>query len=93
MKFASAKSIVTTFAGKSTITKSLIAALTAGALLLAAPAKSDAQVFFRVGFRRPVYVAPAPIVVAPAPYGYWARRDAYIRHEEWLRAHRYGYYR
>jgi hypothetical protein len=84
-------------------TKAIVAAVAAGALLFAAPTKSQAQVFVGVGFGRPVarvYVAPRPVYVAPAPvyvapYGYYARRDAFIRHEEWLRAHRfdrpYGY--
>jgi hypothetical protein len=67
-------------------TKALVAAIAAGALLFATPTKSEAQVVVGVRFGRPVYVAP---------YGFYARRDAYIRHEEWLRAHRfdrrYGY--
>jgi hypothetical protein len=68
-------------------TKALVAAVAAGALLFAAPTKSQAQVFVGVRFGRPVYVAPAPVYVAP--YGYYARRDAYVRHEEWLRVHRF----
>jgi hypothetical protein len=77
-------------------TKAIVAAVAAGALLFAAPTKSQAQVVVGVRFGRPaarVYVAPAPIYVEP--YGYYARRDAFLRHEEWLRAHRfdrrYGY--
>jgi hypothetical protein len=92
MTLANIKSRIAKFATKSTFSKSLVATVGAGALLFAAPTKSDAQVVFRVGFRRPVYAVPAPVVVAPAPYGYYARRDAYIRHEEWLRAHRYDRY-
>ena len=91
MTLANIKSRIAKFATKSTFSKSLLAAAAAASLLFAAPARSDAQVVFRVGFRRPVYAVPAP-VVAPAPYGYYARRDAYIRHEEWLRAHRYDRY-
>jgi hypothetical protein len=83
MKLANVKGIVT---------KAIVATVAAGALLFAAPTKSQAQVFVGVRFGRPVarvYVAPAPIYVAPAPYGYYARREAIIRHEEWLRAHRF----
>jgi hypothetical protein len=79
-------------------TKAIVAAVAAGALLFAAPTQSQAQVFIGARFGRPVarvYVAPAPVYVAPVPYGYYARRDAVIRHDEWLRAHRfdrhYGY--
>jgi hypothetical protein len=81
---------------KALVTKTLVAAVAAGAFLFAAPAKSQAQVFvgLRFGHPAPVYVAPAPAYYAPAPYGY-ARRDAWIRHQEWERAHRferpYGY--
>jgi hypothetical protein len=80
---------------KGLITKAIVATVAAGALLFAAPTKSQAQVFVGFRFGRPVYVAPAPIYVAPAPYGFYARREAIIRHDEWLRAHRfdrrYGY--
>jgi hypothetical protein len=82
---------------KALVTKAILATVAAGALLFAAPTKSQAQVFVGLRFGRPapVYVAPAPYYVAPAPYGYWARRDAFIRHQEWVRAHRfdrhYGY--
>jgi len=81
---------------KGLVTKSIVATVAAGALLFAAPTKSQAQVFIGARFGRPVarvYVAPAPVYVAP--YGYYARREAIIRHDEWLRAHRfarpYGY--
>lgn len=38
------------------------------AAVLAAPAKADAQVFFRVGVGPVVFgAAPAPVVVAPVP--------------------------
>ena len=81
---------------KALVTKAIVAAVAAGALLFAAPTKSQAQVFVGLRFGHPaarVYVAPAPIYAAP--YGYYARRDAIIRHDEWVRAHRfdrpYGY--
>jgi hypothetical protein len=80
---------------KGIATKAIVAVVAAGALLFAAPTKSQAQVVVAARFGRPaarVYVAPRPIFAAP---GYYARRDARIRHEEWLRAHRfdrhYGY--
>jgi hypothetical protein len=83
---------------KGLVTKAIVASVAAGALLFAAPTKSQAQVFVGLRFGRPaarVYVAPAPVYAEPAPYGYYARRDAFIRHQEWLRAHRfdrpYGY--
>jgi hypothetical protein len=31
-------------------------------------------------YRAPVYVAP---------YGYYGRREAILRHDEWVRAHRF----
>jgi hypothetical protein len=74
---------------KGLVTKSLVAAVAAGALLFAAPTRSQAQVFIGLRFGG----RPAPVYVAP--YGYYARRDAIIRHDEWVRAHRfdhrYGY--
>jgi hypothetical protein len=84
MKIANAKALVT---------KTIVAAVAAGALLFAAPTKSQAQVVVGLAFghRAPVYVAPAPYY---AP-GFYARREAIIRHDEWVRAHRfdrrYGY--
>jgi hypothetical protein len=83
---------------KGLVTKAIVATVAAGALLFAAPTKSQAQVFVGLRFGR-----PAPIVVAPAypapvyvePYGFYGRREAIIRHDEWLRDHRfdrrYGY--
>jgi len=82
---------------KALVTKAIVATVAAGALLFAAPTKSQAQVAVGLRFGRPapVYVAPARVYVgpargyvAPAPY-YAYRRDAYIRHDEWARAHRY----
>jgi hypothetical protein len=78
---------------KGLVTKTIVAAVAAGALLFAAPTKSQAQVVVGLRFGRPVYVAPAPAYVAP--YGFYARREAIIRHDEWVREHRfdrrYGY--
>jgi hypothetical protein len=83
---------------KGLVTKSLVAAVAAGALLFAAPTKSQAQVFIGLRFGHPAPVVVAPAYRAPvyvAPYGYYGHRDAYIRHQEWVRAHRfdrgYGY--
>jgi hypothetical protein len=83
---------------KGLVTKSIVAAVAAGALLFAAPTKSQAQVFVGVRFGRPAPAVVVPAYRAPiyvAPYGYYARREAIIRHDEWLRAHRfnrpYGY--
>ncbi|HWB32987.1 MAG TPA: hypothetical protein VG714_07435 [Acidobacteriaceae bacterium] len=83
---------------RSALTKSLLGAAAAAALLFSAPAKSDAQVIVAARIGR-----PAAVVVAARPRPYVvtrreaiARRNAEIRHEEWLRAHRYhsyGYYR
>ncbi len=96
MTLASAKSSIMNFANKAAFTKSLLAAAGAAALLLAVPAKSEAQVVFRAQFGGPV-VAVAPAYPAyDYGYGYYAQRRAYIEHEEWLRAHRYDwddYYR
>ena len=88
MKLANVKGIVT---------KAIVATVAAGALLFAAPTKSQAQVVvgLRIGRPAPVYVAPAPIYAAPYGYGFYARREAIIRHDEWVRDHRfdrrYGY--
>lgn len=82
---------------KGLVTRTIVAAVAAGALLFAAPTKSQAQVVvgLRFGHPAPVYVAPAPIYVAPYGYYGYGRREAIIRHDEWIRAHRfdhrYGY--
>jgi hypothetical protein len=82
---------------KGLVTKTIVAVVAAGALLFAAPTKSQAQVVVGLRFGRPapVYVAPAPIYAAPYGYGFYARREAIIRHDEWVRDHRfdrrYGY--
>jgi hypothetical protein len=104
MTLATPKSMLAKLTSKSTLTKSLLAAVGAGALLFAAPAKSDAQVFVAARFGRS---APVVVVARPAPYETRRReeirreeirREEIRRHEQWLRAHRYdrdrdGYYR
>lgn len=79
----------------SIFTKSLLAAAAAAALFLSAPTKSDAQVFVGARIGR-----PAQVVVVARPNRYemerreaMERRNAEIRHQEWLRAHRYDRYR
>ena len=65
------------------------------AATVAVPSKAEAQVSFGVRFggpvyvappyRRPMYVAPAPVYVGPG-YGYYGRdfnRYAWERHEGW----------
>jgi len=76
---------------KGLVTKTIVAAVAAGALFFAAPTKSQAQVFVGLRFGRPapVYIAPAPIYAAPYGYGFYARREAIIRHDEWVRDHRF----
>ena len=77
---------------KGLVTKAIVASVAAGALLFAAPTKSQAQVFVGLRFGRPAPVVVVPAYRAPvyvAPYGYYARREAIIRHDEWLRAHRF----
>ncbi|HXE09469.1 MAG TPA: hypothetical protein VN612_16315 [Acidobacteriaceae bacterium] len=104
MTLATAKSKLAKLTHKSTLTKSLLGVVGAGALLVSAPAKSDAQVYVAARFGR-----PAAVVVEARPTAYEIRRREEIRrdeirreeirrHEEWLRAHRhdrahYGYYR
>ncbi len=59
----------------------------AGAVVMAAPAKAEAQGFaVQVGFRHYDYSRRDRFE--------FERRQELLRHEEWLRAHRYyGYYR
>jgi hypothetical protein len=68
---------------KAMVIKGVTVGLLAGAFVLAAPAKADAQVFVRVGY--PHYV-----------YGpdYYARLrfDEARRHAEWVRAHEFHPY-
>jgi hypothetical protein len=88
---------------KAMVAKMFTVGLLAGAVVIAAPNKAQAQVSFGVrvgpvyGFRpayvAPRYVAPSPIFYGPG-FGY--DRAAWFRHQEWERheafAHR-GFYR
>jgi hypothetical protein len=71
---------------KGMVAKSMMLALAAGALMVASPVNAEAQ-HFAVGVRvaNPYY--------APRNDRYdryeFERRQAEIRHEEWLRAHRF----
>ena len=94
---------------KGTFTKIMVAGALAGAVMLAAPQKADAQQFgFHIGFGRPVagpvYAAPAYGPVYAAPYapvyrpGFYAdyHRDDFYRHQRWERDRQFhgrGYYR
>jgi hypothetical protein len=75
---------------KGMIAKGMMAAMVAGALMVASPAKAEAQGFaVGVRFGHPV---PAPVFVPAYPrYDRFAfeRREAFLRHEEWARAHRF----
>jgi hypothetical protein len=82
---------------KRMVAKGMLAVVAAGALMMAAPAQADAQVAVGLRFGYPV---PAPVAVPVYPrYDRFAfaRREAFLRHEEWVRAHRfdrpYGFYR
>jgi hypothetical protein len=79
---------------KGMIAKGMMAAMVAGALMVAAPAKAEAQGFV-VGVR-----VGAPYYGPRDRFEFerrqeFLRREAFLRHEEWLRAHRfergYGY--
>jgi hypothetical protein len=78
---------------KGMVAKGMMVVLAAGALMIASPAKAQAEVVVGFGFR-----APTPVVVQAYPrYDRFAfeRRQAFLQHEEWLRMHRfdrsYGY--
>ena len=77
---------------KGMVAKGMMVVLAAGALMLASPAKADAQ-GFAVGVR---FGYPPPPVIVRRDFGF-ERREAFLRHEEWVRAHRfdrpYGFYR
>ncbi len=69
------------------------------AAAVAVPSKAEAQVSFGVRFGGPVYVAPPyrrPVYVAPAPvyaYGYSGRdfnHYPWARHEGWEHRERWG---
>jgi hypothetical protein len=72
---------------KGMVAKVMLAGLAAGALLAIAPAKAEAQ-GFGVGVR---FGYPAPVFVSAYPRRDFAfeRREAFLRHEEWERAHRF----
>jgi hypothetical protein len=87
---------------KALFTKAATVALVAGAAFMAAPQKANAQVAFGIQFgrpiyRRPYYVAPAPVYVRPyaAPvyvgpgYGYGYYHHDWDRRREWERDRRY----
>lgn len=83
MKFANVKALAT---------KAMVAAVAAGALLFAAPTKSQAQVIVSARFGYPAPVV-RPFYGRPGPV-YFDRRAEFFRHEEWARGHRfYGYRR
>ena len=71
---------------KSMLVKGVTVGLLAGAVVLSAPAKANAEVVVGVGFGAPYYGRP----------GYYERLriEEARRHAEWVRAHerdRYGY--
>ncbi len=82
---------------KAMVAKFFTVGLLAAAVFIATPSKAEAQVgigvrigpapYFGPVYRRPVYVAPAPVYgyYGPAfygrPYG-WDRHEEFIRHEE-----------
>lgn len=59
------------------ITKWLLGAAMAGAFILAAPHKADAQVVVQVGA-----YAPAPAYFGPARYDRWRRHERF-EHRRW----------
>ena len=73
---------------KGMVAKVMLTGLAAGALMAIAPTKAEAQ-GFAVGVR---FGYPAP-VFAPAYYPRrdfaFERREAFLRHDEWVRAHRF----
>jgi hypothetical protein len=86
MKFANVKAMVA---------KSMILAVAAGALIIASPAKADAQRIVVGVYAANPYYAPRYDRYEFARHEEFARREALLRHEEWVRAHRfdhpYGY--
>ena len=73
---------------KAMVAKVVTVGLLAGAFVLAAPAKADAQQFaVGVQFGHPQYIY--------AQRGYYdhLRFEQERRHEEWVRAHEFGRYR
>ena len=79
---------------KGMVAKGMVVVLAAGALMFASPAKAEAQ-GFAVGVRvgapvyRPRAYGPAPFYGSGARFEF-GRREAFVRHEDWARAHRFG---
>jgi hypothetical protein len=88
MKLSSLKAKLTGIQSK-VVRVLAVTAVAGAALAVAAPAAQAQRVFVRVG---PRYVAPARRVVVVRPdFYYGGRHEVVVRHEEWARAHRYGY--
>jgi len=78
---------------KGMVAKGMMAAMVAGGLMVASPAKAKAQGFaVGVQFGAPYYGRPGFEFERRQEF---LRREAFLRHEEWLRGHRferpYGY--
>lgn len=86
--------------GNAMVAKMFTVGLLAAAVVMAAPAKAEAQVaigvhigqgpYYAPAYRRPYYVEPAPVVgfYGPAYYGPrydFDRREGWERHEAWDR--------
>ena len=69
---------------KAMVAKVMMVGLLAGAFVMAAPAKADAQQFGTV-----VEVGYPHYDYSRRDYIEFQRREAIRRHEEWLRAHRF----
>jgi hypothetical protein len=72
----------------------MLAGVVAGALIMVAPAKAQAQeIVVGARFGRPIYADRFEFERRQE----FLRREAFLRHEEWERAHRfdrpYGFYR
>lgn len=78
---------------KAMVAKVMTVGLLAGAVVMAAPAKAQAQGFAEVGFRHYDYSRRDRFEFERRQE--FIRQQEFLRHEEWLRAHRYhdGYYR
>jgi hypothetical protein len=69
---------------KMMVAKGMMAVLAAGAFMIASPAKANAQGFavgVEVGYPHAFYGRPG--------YFEFERRQEFLRHEEWMRAHRF----
>jgi hypothetical protein len=75
---------------KGTVAKAMLAGVVAGALMMAAPAKAQAQeVVIGARFGRPIYGPPDRFAIERREE--FLRREAFLRHQEWERAHRFGH--